>query len=90
MAMSHNVRIAIVVTLLIVVIFVVVHPLVDIEPTVLRSLQTSFLGLAVLVLAVTLATILVPLSSRYLATDNSGPRRKDHLSRLDLTCTFLC
>lgn len=88
--MSHNLKIAIVVTLLMVVIFVVVHPLVDIEPTVLRSLQTSFLGLAVLVLAVALATSLVRFPSRYLATDNSGPGRKDHLSRLDLTCTCLC
>ena len=88
--MKHNLRIAIVGILLIVVMFVVVHPLVDLEPTVLRTLQTSFLGLAVLVLAVTLATSLIPLSRRYLATDNSGPRRKDPLNRLDLTCTCLC
>jgi hypothetical protein len=88
--MKHNLRIAIVGILLIVVMFVVVHPLVDLEPTVLRTLQTSFLGLAVLVLAVTLATSLIPLSLRYLATDNSSPCRKDHLSRLDLTCTCLC
>ena len=88
--MNHNLKVAIVGTLLIVVIFVVVHPLVDLEPTVLRSLQTSFLGLAVLVLGATLLTSLVPLRRRYLATDNSSPSRKDHLSRLDMTCTCLC
>jgi hypothetical protein len=88
--MSDNLRIVIVGTLLIVVILVVVHPLVDLEPTVLRGLQTSFLGLTVLVLAAALAASLVPSSCRYLAKDNSTPSRKDHRSRLDLTCTFLC
>jgi len=88
--MSHNSEIAVVVILLIVMIFVVVHPLVDLEPTVLRSLQASFLGLVVLVLGVSLATSLVPFPSRYHAADNPGPRRKDYLSRLDLTCTCLC
>lgn len=89
--MSHGLKIAIVGTLLVVVMFVVVHPLVDLEPTVLQVLQTSFLGLAALVIAVALATGLVASPSRYLATDASQTsRRKDHLSRLDLTCTCLC
>ena len=68
--MSHNLRIAIVVALLIVVIFVVVHPLVDLEPTVLRNSQSSFLLLAVLALTLNLAASLVPSSCRCLATDN--------------------
>jgi hypothetical protein len=89
--MSHGLKIAIVGTLLVVVMFVVVHPLVDLQPTVLRSLQTSFLGLAALVIAVALATGLVRFPSGYLATDTSHTsHRKDHLSRLDLTCTCLC
>jgi hypothetical protein len=88
--MNHNLRIAIVGILLIVVILVVVHPLVDLEPTVLRGLQTSFLGLTVLALAVTLGAGLVSSSCRYLAKDNSNPCHKDHRSRLDLTCTCLC
>lgn len=88
--MSHNLRIAVVVVLLIVVIFVVVHPLIDLEPTVLRNSQSSFLLLVVLAIALALAASLVPSSYRYLATDNSGPRRKDPVSRLDLTCTRRC
>ena len=88
--MGHHLRIAIVVTVLMVVIFVVVHPLVDLEPTVLRSLQSSLLLLAVLGLALTLAAKVISSTSRYPATDHSSPRRKDPLSRLDLTCTCLC
>lgn len=86
--MSRSLRIAIAGILLIVVIFVVVHPLVDLEPTVLRTLQTSFLVLAILV--VSLFVIVVSSSCRYLATDSSNRCRKDHLSPLDLTCTCLC
>lgn len=88
--MGPRLKIAIAVTLLIAVIFVVVHPLVDLEPTVLRNLQFSFLLLAVLALASTLAARVSPSTCRYPTTDNSGPRCKNPLSRLDRTCTFRC
>jgi hypothetical protein len=88
--MNHALKIAVVGVLLIVVIFVVVHPLVDLEPTVFRSFTTSFLGLAVLFLVLTVASSLTASCCQYPVGDNSSPCRKDHLSRLDLTCTSLC
>ena len=88
--MGHHLKIGIVVSLLVVVIFVVVHPLVDLEPTVLRNLQSSFLLLVALTLALTLGATVGPSSSPYRTTDNSGLRCKNPLSRLHLSCTFRC
>jgi hypothetical protein len=88
--MSRNLQITIGVALLLVVIFVVVHPLVDLDPTVCRKLQPSFLLLALLPLALALAVRIISSSRCNLVTDNSVPGCKDPLSRLDLTCTCLC
>lgn len=47
--MSSGLRLTVVVGLLLVVIILVVHPLLDLEPTVLRSLQTSGLLLVLFI-----------------------------------------
>ena len=47
--MSSGLRLTVVAGLLLVVIILVAHPLLDLEPTVLRSLQTSGLLLVVFI-----------------------------------------
>jgi hypothetical protein len=88
--MNHSVKVAIVVSLLIVVVFVVVHPLVDLEPTVLRQIQASVLLLVAVVFACSLAVNQVGSVCHSIVPDNSASLRKDSLCRIDLTCTRLC
>jgi hypothetical protein len=88
--MDHNLKVAIVVTLLVVVVFVVVHPLVDLEPTVVRHLPVSVLLLVAVVLACNLAVNQVGSVCHSLVPDNFASLRKDSLCRIDLTCTRLC
>jgi hypothetical protein len=84
--MNHSLKVAIVVALLIVVVFIVVHPLVDLDPTVLRHLQTLIL----LLIAVVLAERQGGSCCRCLVADNTASLRKDSLRRIDLTSTWLC
>ena len=88
--MNHSLKITIVVVLLTIVVFIVVHPLVDLEPTVLRHLQASVLLLVAVALAQTLAAYRLAPCCRYMAADNSASLRKDSPSRIDLTCNRLC
>ena len=88
--MNRSLKVAIVVFLLIVVVFVVVHPLVDLAPTVLRHLQASILLLVAVVLASVPAVRQVGSCCRCIAPDNSASLRKDSVRRIDLTSTWLC
>ena len=88
--MNHTLKITIVVALLIVVVFIVVHPLVDLEPTVLRTLQASVLLLVAVALARDFAAYRVSACCHHVATDNSASLRKDSLNLIDLTCNRLC
>jgi hypothetical protein len=76
--------------LLIVVAFVVAHPLVDLEPTVLRHLQVSVLLLVAVAFTRSVTADLVGACSQYNVIDKPTSLRKDSRSRIDLTSLLLC
>jgi hypothetical protein len=88
--MNRGLQVTVVVSLLMVVVFVVINPVVDLEPTVLRHLQVSVLLLIAVAFARTFAAYRVTACCHHIVIDNSGSLRKDSLSRIDLTCRRLC
>lgn len=88
--MNHGLKITVVVILLIVLAFVAVHPLVDLEPTVLRHLQVSVLLLVAVVLARRISASLIGACRHHHVIDKPTSLRKDFLSRIDLTSLLLC
>jgi hypothetical protein len=88
--MSSGLRLTVVVGLLLVVIILVVHPLLDLEPTVLRSLQTSGLLLVLFIFHNISGHTKLPLGCTLIVPENSASLRKDCPSVIDLFCTRLC
>jgi len=88
--MSSGLRLIVVIGLLLVVIILVVHPLLDLEPTVLRSLQTSGLLFVLFVFLNISGHTQLPLGCTLVVPENSASLRKDSLSVIDLICTRLC
>jgi hypothetical protein len=88
--MNRTLKITIVAILLIVVIIVVVHPRVDLEPTVVRHLEASVLSLVAVVVLRTLAVYQLRSCCDSILTDDSPSFLMACPSRIDLTCTRLC
>ena len=88
--MDHALKIAMVLTLLMVIAFVVVHPLVDLEPTVSRHSQASVSLFVAVVLGRIFTSRLVASCRHYIVPDCSASLRKDFLDPIDLTCIRLC
>jgi hypothetical protein len=88
--MNRGLIVAISLTLVIGIVCITVHPFVDLDPTVLRLLQTSVLFFALLVLARTLiGRRLEILCDRISANSVDSPRRNT-LQLIDFNCARLC
>jgi hypothetical protein len=88
--MNCGLKLTVVMGLLLVVIILVVHPLIDLEPTVLRHLQTSVLLFVVFVSLSISGHAKLPSGSSLMGPENSASLRKDSASLIDLTCVRLC
>jgi hypothetical protein len=88
--MSNNLKTAIIFTLLFVVVFVVVHPLVDLAPTVVRHLQPWVLLFVAVVFVRILAPSHVGFGCHRFEPDDSASLCKTPSSHIDMTCTRLC
>ena len=84
--MNRALKVTIVAILFLVVIIVVVHPLIDLEPTVLRQLDTSVLIFAAVIIIRTVAECPVNSGFDCIAPNNSASRPENSLACLDLTC----
>lgn len=76
--------------LLLVVMILVVHPLIDLEPTVLRHLQTSILLFVAFVFLKIAGQSQLPAGCGFIVPENSASLRKDSSSLIDLICVRLC
>lgn len=88
--MTSGLKLTVVMGLLLVVIILVVHPLIDLEPTVLRYLQTSGLLFVVFIFLNISGHTQLPLGCGHIVPENSASLRKDSSSLIDLICTRLC
>jgi hypothetical protein len=88
--MSRTLKVAFVVALLWLVVFVIANPLVAPEPTLLQQLRASVLLLVAIVLACTSAMSQMGSYCRSIVSDNSASLRKDSLRRIDLTGIWRC
>ena len=88
--MNRGYKIAIAVILLVGIVFITVHPFVDLEPTVIRLLQASlFLFAAFALLRNAMARRPETFCHRFVGDGADSPRRNT-LRLIDLNCTRLC
>ena len=88
--MNRRYKIAIAVILLIGIVFITVHPFVDLEPTVVRLLQATVLLLAGLALLRTESARRPETFCHRFVGDGADSPRRNTLRLIDLNCTRLC
>jgi hypothetical protein len=88
--MNSGLKLTVVMGLLLVVIILVVHPLIDLEPTVLRYLQTSILLFVAFVFLSISGHTQLRSGCSFIVPENAASLRKDSSSLIDLICVRLC